>query len=801
MSDEPLSVFRVSSDGRAEHRTIGSALKAAEDAGSARVVIEAGWYAESLAIRGSVELLAAEGASVVIEPAEGSAIDTTGAAVRVVGLALVGSTANTVYCRGGSVTLERCEIRGEAQLGLVAMAGTSVTLRNCRVEAGTVRYDGATGLIEGCEFHGAKGAAVYLRSGSEVRIEGALVANGEAHGIAVEESRTWLTDCEVKGTAKPPLQVSNNSEATITGCRIESAIGTTGIVFADGAVGTVEHTRVRDTWRGMMAYGGASPQVRHCVFDRCRDTGIWTEQSQARFEDCEVTRSTSTAIRAGSGSTPEFHRCRITGASTGVVVEDGKGTFVDLDVREVVEYAVKLRAAGRGRFTRLRVDGCQTGVDADEDDTRGELSDSTIREARRAAVAVAGPSRMIVEKSVVERGAVGLQGSQNGRLTVRDCVIVDTERSSVVLADNARLTAERLSVTGAQGCGLRATGSANLKVTDSEFVGGEDIGVSLAGNCTGHLLRCTVSEGDDVAIVNTSKVVIEDSALPVAEPAQAAARTSDSDALPDLDELAELNRLIGLDPVKAQVRTQINLIRNARQREVAGLPVPPMSRHLVFSGPPGTGKTTVARLYGRVLASLGVLETGDVVEVGRSDLVGQYLGATALKTREAVEKALGGVLFIDEAHSLARKFGVNSDLGQESIDELVKLMEDHRDRVVVIAAGYTDEMEEFLDANPGLRSRFSRTIEFPLYRPDELTAIVKLMAEQSHYRLTDQAVTSLAAHFQRQEATSELGNARDARNIFELTVERQAERLSALPSPTRQQLTELTHEDLPVSPG
>ena len=241
----------------------------------------------------------------------------------------------------------------------------------------------------------------------------------------------------------------------------------------------------------------------------------------------------------------------------------------------------------------------------------------------------------------------------------------------------------------------------------------------------------------------------------------------------------------------------INLVRIARQREAAGLPAPPMSRHLVFSGPPGTGKTTVARLYGRLLAALGALATGEVIEAGRSDLVGQYLGATALKTKAVVESALGGVLFIDEAYTLSRTFGANSDLGLEAIDELVRLMENHRDDLVVIVAGYTTEMTTFLDINPGLRSRFSRTIEFPAYDADELAQIIQLHAQAHRYRWSDDALAAITQRFHRDQDTGALGNARDARTLFEEAIERQAARLADHPAPTVGQLTELTVADLP----
>jgi Cdc6-like AAA superfamily ATPase len=193
------------------------------------------------------------------------------------------------------------------------------------------------------------------------------------------------------------------------------------------------------------------------------------------------------------------------------------------------------------------------------------------------------------------------------------------------------------------------------------------------------------------------------------------------------------------------------------------------------------------------------LTTGEVIEAGRSDLVGQYLGATALKTKAVVESALGGVLFVDEAYTLSRTFGANSDLGLEAIDELVRLMENHRDDLVVIVAGYTTEMTEFLDINPGLRSRFSRTIEFPAYDADELTQIIALHADNHHYRWSDEALTEVCQRFHREQDAGTLGNARDARTLFERAIERQAARLAHLRSPTAEQLIELTVADLAES--
>jgi stage V sporulation protein K len=261
--------------------------------------------------------------------------------------------------------------------------------------------------------------------------------------------------------------------------------------------------------------------------------------------------------------------------------------------------------------------------------------------------------------------------------------------------------------------------------------------------------------------------------------------------------LAEFDGLIGLDSVKREVHSLVNLMRVRELRRKSGLPFPEMSFHLVFSGNPGTGKTTVARLFAEICRALGVLKRGHLVEVDRAALVGGYIGQTALKTKQVLDSAIDGVLFIDEAYSLTRSKSEN-DFGMECIDTLLKAMEDHRDTLIVIVAGYSNLMRAFLESNPGLRSRFTKVVYFPDYSPDDLWRIFKRLVEINGYQLDFRAEE--AARFRIGEIyerkSDNFGNAREMRTLFEAVVQEQANRLAAEESISSDRLQMLTGDDI-----
>jgi hypothetical protein len=351
---------------------------------------------------------------------------------------------------------------------------------------------------------------------------------------------------------------------------------------------------------------------------------------------------------------------------------------------------------------------------------------------------------------------------------------------------------------------------------ESEFTGEEadflTTHVSVLGR---HLMQAGVATEADVVAVGTQTAALSDllstDRKTWSRPARYGADDEEDEeappspdatpapSLPDL--MAQLTSLVGLAAVKQDVTTMSNQIRIRQIRVARGLPVPPMSNHLVFSGNPGTGKTTVARILASIYRALGALEKGHLVETDRSGLVAGYVGQTAPRVKTVVKRARGGVLFIDEAYALTAERS-EGDFGGEAVDTLLKLMEDHRDDLIVIVAGYDEKMAAFLSSNPGLKSRFNKFIRFPDYTPDELVEIFRRMASSNRYELSegawDQVTRILRAAYELRDEN--FGNARLVRNLFEQTLALQANRLAALSNPSNEALCLIVAEDVPMDP-
>ncbi len=265
---------------------------------------------------------------------------------------------------------------------------------------------------------------------------------------------------------------------------------------------------------------------------------------------------------------------------------------------------------------------------------------------------------------------------------------------------------------------------------------------------------------------------------------------------PEKDPMEELDQLIGLESIKSDVKELMDFVKIQKMRKDQGLKSVPVSLHLVFTGNPGTGKTTVARIIGRLYKQIGVLSKGQLVETDRSGLVAGFVGQTALKTQEKIKAAMGGVLFIDEAYALTSN--EQDTFGQESVDTILKAMEDHRDDLVVIVAGYTAPMEKFINSNPGLKSRFNKYIEFPDYTTDELEQIFYMNCKKYDYVVEEEVkhqIRSLIV-LRKLQQLENFANAREVRNMFEEIITNQARRVAAMENPTQEDMMKITLEDL-----
>jgi SpoVK/Ycf46/Vps4 family AAA+-type ATPase/nitrous oxidase accessory protein NosD len=819
MTRQLLTVDADAPDG---HPTITEAVEAA--ASGALITIAPGRYEESLVLRDVVTLMARDGlGSVEITTGTGSAVVSAAEAVKLSGLVLRGRHADypAVDIPVGQLEMADCEVEGASWTAVSVRGGGALAMRDSRVTcsagAGVVITSSEPSVIEDCVVEEVETSAVVIGEQARPTIRSCVLRDAGGNGVfASGQAGGAVRDCEIAGTKKPAVALEEGAATSVLGARVHDTEGD-GLVISSRSRPVVEDCVFEDVGgRGVAVHNGSDPQVARVRVARAKDAAIHLSgRARGTFTDCEVEESAGDAVQAGERSSTTFLGLVVRGgqgvklggdsvvefdrglisdtAGPGVVIEECAPFLRGTAINNTRGQGVVFGRGGRGRLEDVTLDRTGKSAVSVEEGGAPLLNGVQISGSRDAGISVgSGASADVRDCDVSECVGDGVSVRAGGRATVLRTRVYSGRRNGVLVAAKASATLRRCEVFG--------NGADGILVHSAEDVAVEDCSVRSNGRSG---LRQTVASQS----MRTEELLSRGNGAPDAfgdlagapVPMPEAPVSEEGDGgVEEVGPLLELDALVGLAGVKHEVKTLVTRNQMAQRRAEMGLPTPPMSRHLVFGGAPGTGKTTVARLYGQILAELDVLRYGHVVEVARADLVSQYVGGTAIKTTEVFERAKGGVLFIDEAYTLASggEGGNGPDFGREAIDALVKLMEDHRDEVVVIVAGYTDEMQRFLDTNPGLASRFSRTIEFTNYEPEELTEIVRKMCDSHSYRLAEETEEALLSYFERMPKGPAFGNGREARKVFEEMIDRQAFRLGGTIPDSPDSLTLLLPQDL-----
>jgi SpoVK/Ycf46/Vps4 family AAA+-type ATPase len=819
----------VSPDGQGSYQSIGEAVSAAPD--GATIVVHPGRYGESLVLRRPVTITASElPGSVVVESPAGPAMTMAAGSATLLGLTLRGADggASVVDVPAGTLALDGCEIAAAARAAMtIHGAGTTVCMRAGRIRnsagLGVVISDGAGGTFERTVIEHVSSDGVTISSGADPAFRDCTISDVRGVGVSAgDNARGIVQGCEITRITGVAVSLRERSETRMTSGWIHDTCDV-GVLITSAARPVLEDCQIRDVGsHGIVLTGQADPVVRRCSITRTAGDGISVSGgSRGAFTHCTVTDPAAAGVLVGGASDPIFTKCQVRGSAKAalVVTDAAAGTFERVDVRGAGQHGIEIRSAANPLFRQAAVTGCRGHGLTVIDEGRGRIEDSVLEGSQAAGLRTASGGYPDVRGTrIIGSAEVGVLVAARGRGVLRECEVTGAGSGGVVVEDGGDISVSRTLVHECRGAGIVLAEGAQGRLTACEIAANEGDGIVVASGQSVVVRDCTVRDNQGAGLRRTvasemlsvenltSRGNYEPNAyeMPAAR-ATAGPQTSLAVAEPqDRNEaveplLRELNSLVGLAGVKQEVSRLVHLHALAQRREDAGLSAPPMARHLVFAGPPGTGKTTVARLYGKILAALGVLRTGQMVEVARADLVAQYVGATALKAAEKFEEACGGVLFIDEAYTLSAGSGGGPDFGREAIDTLVKLMEDRRDDVVVIVAGYSHEMRTFLASNPGLSSRFSRTVEFENYSPDELVQIMELICRSHNYALEHETRAGLASYFERIPRDAAFGNGRTVRKVFEEMVGRQAGRLSSLPDASVADLTRFLPEDLGIS--
>ncbi|MFE3143408.1 right-handed parallel beta-helix repeat-containing protein [Streptomyces scopuliridis] len=784
-----------------EYASLAAALEAAGDGDV--LTIAPGTYRENLIVTRAVTLRGPEGSlgSVRIAPADGVPL-TVRASATVQDLHVEGqdSAAPALLVEDGTPELSDLRIVTRSAAGLEVRGAARPTVRRCTIDnpagVGIGVLDGAGGVFEDCEIVAAGQSGVSVRGGAHPRLERCRIHHASGSGLSVtgEGSGLEAVSCEVYEIKGTGVQIASRAAAHLTDSSVHRT-SADGITLDTDAVLTLSDCDIHDIPENAVDLRSRSvlTLTRSTVrrFGR-NGLSVWDPGTRVDANQCEIHDSTGDypAVWVSDGATVVLDSCRVHDVPDALFVLDrgSRADVVDTDISQVRNTAVSVSDGATAQLDDCRIREASTGAWFRDHGSGGTLNSCTIDGVQTGVIVTKGADPTIERCTVTSPAEAGFYVSAEGRGTFHSCRVTGSGGYGFHVMDGCRTTLTRCRT---ERCARGGYDFAEDGPTVEDCTSDE----------SGVLTPPTPSLEPSAVLTAT-----QSTGLLGAVPAQSATARP-ADATPEATTparaseavLGELDSLVGLDSVKREVRALTDMIEVGRRRKEAGLKAASVRRHLVFTGSPGTGKTTVARLYGEILHSLGVLERGHLVEVSRVDLVGEHIGSTAIRTQEAFDRARGGVLFIDEAYALSPEDS-GRDFGKEAIDTLVKLMEDHREAVVVIVAGYTAEMERFLTVNPGVASRFSRTITFSDYVPEELLRIVEQQSEEQEYRLGEGTSEALLKYFTALPKGPAFGNGRTARQTFESMVERHAGRVAQLPETSTDDLTLLYADDLPELP-
>ncbi|MFD9334012.1 right-handed parallel beta-helix repeat-containing protein [Streptomyces sp. NPDC060028] len=794
-----------------EYPTLSAALAVAGDGDV--LSIAPGTYRENLVLNHAVTLRGPEGAvgSVRIAPPDGVALTVRASAV-VQDLYLEGQdrAAPALLVEDGSPELIDLRVSTRSAAGIEVRGGARPLVRRCTVEnptgVGISVLDGGGGVFEECEVVAAGQTGVSVRGGGRPRLERCRIhhATGAGIGVTGEGSGLEALGCEVYEINGAGVQIAARATAVLTDCSVHRT-SADGVTLDTDAVLTLAGCDIHDIPENAVDLRSRSVlSLSRTTVRRFGRNGlsVWDPGTRVVAESCEIHDSTGDypAVWISDGASASLDSCRVHDVPDALFVLDrgSRADVVDSDLSQVRNTAVSVSDGATVQLDDCRIREAATGAWFRDHGSGGTLANCTVDAVQTGVIVTKGADPVLERCTVSSPAEAGFYVSAGGRGSFTACRVTGSAGFGFHVLDGCRTALHRCHTERCARGGYEFAEDG----PSAEECTSDEPGPRLAAQSAAAGGQAGAQPGIRTVSAAAAQDPVARAAadVPAPRPADEAGPAASAAARGSGEVLGQLDALVGLDSVKREVRALTDMIEVGRRRQQAGLKAASVRRHLVFTGSPGTGKTTVARLYGEILASLGVLERGHLVEVSRVDLVGEHIGSTAIRTQEAFERARGGVLFIDEAYALAPEDS-GRDFGREAIDTLVKLMEDHRDAVVVIVAGYTAEMDRFLTVNPGVASRFSRTIIFGDYGPEELLRIVEQQAEEHEYRLGEGAGKALLEYFTELPKGPAFGNGRTARQTFESMVERHAGRVAQLSDPSTDELTLLFPADLPELPG